>query len=361
VPDDATLLPALGAALFEVGRMGEAIQALDAAITSASDMRWKARAGVERELVRLESDTTAGIARALHVADAAMTVLAAHDDAYGQCRAWSLRAQAGWFAGTVGRADAAWEEAARFAEEVEDERELVQILGWRATAAVLGPTPVVDAIRQCESFRERVGASPVAVALMANPLASLYAMQGAFDRAQRSLQQANEILLELTGVGYAVSHHEALVRLLADRPDLAEQTLVDGLRKLHGTDDHGRIATTAAMLAQALFAQGRLEEADRQCALAARESPADDIVPQVIWRGVRAKLTTDEALARDAVALVAATDLLSHHADALLDLAHVQRANNSAYQDAARSALSLYEQKGNAVGAARARSLLGRP
>ncbi len=92
---------------------------------------------------------------------------------------------------------------------------------------------------------------------MANPLASLYAMQGAFDRAERSLQQANEILLELTGVGYAVSHHEALVRLLADRPDLAEQTLVSGLRKLHGTDDHGRIATTAAMLAQALFAQGR--------------------------------------------------------------------------------------------------------
>ncbi len=131
--------------------MGEAIQALDARdrraprpcagrrarASSASWCAWRAT-------------RPPGIARALHVADAAMTVLAAHDDAYGQCRAWSLRAQAGWFAGTVGRADAAWEEAARFAEEVEDERELVQILGWRATAAVLGPTPVADAIRQCE-------------------------------------------------------------------------------------------------------------------------------------------------------------------------------------------------------------------
>jgi hypothetical protein len=44
----------------------------------------------------------------------------------------------------------------------------------------------------------------------------------------------------------------------------------------------------------------------------------------------------------------------------MLDLADVLRTRSraEAYQDAARTALSLYEQKGNAVGAGRARALL---
>ena len=74
-------------------------------------------------------------------------------------------------------------------------------------------------------------------------------------------------------MGYAVSHHEALVRLLAGRPDLAEATLGSGLRRLRGDRGSGRIATTAAMLAQALFAQGRAGGGREQCALAAREAP----------------------------------------------------------------------------------------
>ena len=67
-----------------------------------------------------------------------------------------------------------------------------------------------------------------------------------------------------------------------------------------------------------------------------------------------------ETLARGAVALVAPTDLLSHHGDAMLDLAEVLRASSPTdeYHGAVQSALSLYEQKGNVIGAARARSLL---
>ena len=82
-----------------------------------------------------------------------------------------------------------------------DERELFAILGWRATAAVLGPTPVDDAIRRCEAFRELVGASPVAVALEVNPLASLHAMQGDFELAERSCSEANETLHQLGSLG----------------------------------------------------------------------------------------------------------------------------------------------------------------
>ena len=89
---------------------------------------------------------------------------------------------------------------------------------------------------------------------------------------------------------------------------------------------------------------------------------------QVIWRGVEAKVLARrgrpmqaESLAREAVALVAPTDLLSHHGDAMLDLAAVLEtlSRSDEYQSAVQAALSLYERKGNVIGAARARSLLG--
>ena len=271
----------------------------------------------------------------------------------------------GWRA--VDRADAAWGEAAACARRAGDERELFAILGWRATAAVFGPTPVGEAIRRCEELRDLVGASPVALAWAVNALALLYAMSGDFGPAEQLLEQANETIHQLGSLHSSVSHIEALVRLLADEPALAERTLRAGVRALASMTDRAMLATTTAMLAQAVYAQGRMGEADELCRAAAEAGAADDIVTQVIWRGVRAKVLAqagrcEEAapLAREAVALVRPTDLLSHHGDAMLDLAEVLRACGCGEdsQRAVRSALSLYEQKGNAPGAARARSLL---
>jgi tetratricopeptide (TPR) repeat protein len=88
----------------------------------------------------------------------------------------------------------------------------------------------------------------------------------------------------------------------------------------------------------------------------------------VIWRGVKAKILAangrfDEAegLATEAVAMVEPTDLLSHHGDAMLDLAEVLRASGRTEDSerAVRTGLSLYSAKGNAARAARARALLG--
>jgi tetratricopeptide (TPR) repeat protein len=363
------LLPPLGASLFEAGRLTEAIHVLDEAIDRAPDPRLRARARLEREFVRLETEPSAGIENARRAADDVMAVLAREGDDQGRCRAWSLRAEAAWIAGRVDGADAAWSEAADCARRAGDERELFGIVGRRATAAVLGPTPVDEAIRRCEGFRELVAPSPVAAALMVNPLASLHAMQGRFEYAARFLDEANETLDQLGSQGW-VSHHEALVRLLAGQPALAEIPLRAGVAKLTSMSDQGLLATTLAMLAQAVYAQGRLEEAGQLCRMAAAAGAQDDIVTQIIWRSVNAKILASEgrpeeaeALARDAVALVEPTDLLSHHGDAMLDLAEVLRTTSQSdeYHAVAQAALSLYERKGNVVGAAHARSLLTNP
>jgi tetratricopeptide (TPR) repeat protein len=357
----AELLPELGAALFEAGRIADASRVLDDAIARAPEPRLRSMARVEREFVRLETETGAGTEHARRVVDEAAPILAG--DEHGQVRLLSLRAQVAWIGGRVGEADTAWCEAAKHA----DERELAWIIGWRATAAVLGPTPVDEAIRRCEAFLDVVAPSPVAVAQVVNPLASLHAMRGQLETAERLVRQANETLRELGSLDASVSHHEALVRLLAGQPVRAEAPLRAGLERLESITDSGMLATTSAMLAQALYAQGRLGEANEQCDVASRLGAADDIVTQVIWRGVRAKVLARagscddaEALAREAVAMSGPTDLLTHRADAMLDLADVLRVSSRSDEaDASvRTGLSLYERKGNVVGAARARALL---
>ena len=141
--------------------MTQALEVLDAAITGAHDAPLRARAEVEREFVRLETQPGAGSERAARVADGAMPVLVRAADDHGQARVWALRAQIAWGAGRSGGRTTRGREAAACARRAGDERELFQIVGWRATAAVLGPTPVKAAIRRCEAFRELVAASPV--------------------------------------------------------------------------------------------------------------------------------------------------------------------------------------------------------
>jgi len=87
---------------------------------------------------------------------------------------------------------------------------------------------------------------------------------------------------------------------------------------------------------------------------------------QVATRGVTARLLAREgrsaeaaALAREAVAIVAATEFLTCHADVLMDLAEVLLGGDPAgAAAAAEEALQLYERKENVASAARARSFL---
>jgi DNA-binding SARP family transcriptional activator/class 3 adenylate cyclase/tetratricopeptide (TPR) repeat protein len=372
-PEDSTrsaLLPTLGLALLESGRLADADRTLGEAIERAcagNAPRLEARARVEQQFVRLQAGSSRGIAQARLVADAALAVLAEHGDDLGQCRAWCLRAWIGWTGALIAVADDAWCRAAEHARRAGDQRELFEILGWRASAAVWGPAPVSQAIARCTAIRDQVRASPVAVAVTLHPLGLLHAMDGDFDQARRLVRQGNEILDEFDRLHSAVSHHEALVELLAGQPAAAEERLRLGYRRLEEMGERALLATTAAMLAQAVLAQGHLQEADAFCQISERTAAAEDLPTQVKWRGVRAKLLGWEgrtgeaaALAREAVRLAAPTDMLTMRADALLDLAEVLRLSGpSAEADAAaRQALALYERKEDRVSAARARPLL---
>jgi ATP/maltotriose-dependent transcriptional regulator MalT len=239
-------------------------------------------------------------------------------------------------------------------------------VGWRALAAALGPTPVPEAIPRCEELQALVRESPVALASTLNPLALLHAMAGDFELAEELLDEAGEILRELGGLGSGVSHLEAFVRLLLDQPARAEERLRTDMETLSAMGSRSALATTTALLAHAVYALGRATDAGELCATAREYAAPDDTVTQTVWRSVQAKVLAGdgrcreaEALAREAVALVAPTDLLWHRGDAMLDLAQVL-ATCMRIEDAelARSeAVELYELKGHGVAAARAQSL----
>jgi len=92
-----------------------------------------------------------------------------------------------------------------------------------------------------------------------------------------------------------------------------------------------------------------------------REAAAgEDLSVQAVSQGTLARVLADrgrhqeaEELARAAVALASQTDLISEHADILLDFAYALMAADRVAEAhaAAAEAFSLYQQKGNLPGA----------
>jgi class 3 adenylate cyclase/tetratricopeptide (TPR) repeat protein len=362
-----SLLPTLGTALFEAGRFSEADGVLTEAIDRAGgDALLEARARLEQQFVRLQAE--GAIDEPDRVVQDALRVFEAHGDAGSQSRAWSLEATVDWIHGQAAKADEGWQRAADLARLADDELELFEILAWRASAAPIGPTPVPDAIATCAAIREEVEGSPLATAQMLPPFAALYAMQGDFETARSLVQEANTLLGELGRIyTVALAHHDATVELLAGEPGAAEERLRTAYERFDELGEKALFASTASMLAHAVYAQGRYEEAAQFCRASRSAAAADDLSAQVEWRGVAAKLLAQrgrnaeaETLAREAVELVAQTDFLSSHGDALLDLGDVLVLGEEPQKAATafRAGLELYEEKGDTVMAGRARSRL---
>jgi class 3 adenylate cyclase/tetratricopeptide (TPR) repeat protein len=377
-PARTVLLPRLGAALFEAGKLAEADRVLDEATgmaRSSNHRSLESRSTVERQFVRLHREPSSkAVEEARRAADGALQVFGEHADDSGQSRAWCLRAMTEWIEGQVARADVAWAQAAMHAKQADEPWQLFWILGWRASAALHGPTPVREAVERCVAIREQVQSTATEFAVTLQALAALHAMLAEFDSARSLIRQGNQILEEVGGMGVQSmhGHDEALVEMLAGRPEAAEARLRTGYCRLEEIGENSLLSTSAAMLAQAIYVQGRTDEAARFCDVSAQTAAADDLWTQVLWRIVRGKILARRgrgeeglALARDAVRLVERTDLLTHHGDALLDLAEVLRLDprSTAREERALvlKAIDLYENKGNLVSAERARALLSAP
>jgi tetratricopeptide (TPR) repeat protein len=239
---------------------------------------------------------------------------------------------------------------------------LTEILGWLASAALWGPTPASQGIRRCEDYLDEVGNHPRGQAVILKHMAGLYALQDQFETAHATLSRAKSYLDTLgPTMTAAVTQPAAFIAMLAGDPATAEMHLRFAYESLSLMGEKGNLGTAAALLARAIAVQGgkRYDEANQLIAISQEAAAGEDLVTQIIGQGLSARMLADRGrhaeatgLASSAVALAAQTDLLSQHADALLDLAHVLAASGRLREAeaAATKALDLYQDKGNLPG-----------
>jgi tetratricopeptide (TPR) repeat protein len=154
--------------------------------------------------------------------------------------------------------------------------------------------------------------------------------------------------------------------MLAGDHAAAESVLRSSVEWLEAHGELPLLANRAGDLADALWFQGRYEEAAHWSAVAAEHTSPGDLAAEFTWRSVRAKalaalgdVDAAETLAAEAVELVDRTDSLNQRGSVHLARAHVllRAGKGAAAAEAARRAQELFEQKENVVGAAWAREL----
>jgi NAD(P)H-dependent FMN reductase len=247
-----------------------------------------------------------------------------------------------------------------------DRRTEAQSLHLLLGATLFGPLPVTDGVARCEEIlggshrQKRVTASAL------RALAALKAMAGEFDEARILLRRfaaiVDDLGLRVTAASAAETY--ATVELLAGDPGAAERELRLGYERLERMGETSTSVNLAALLAQALHAQGDDAEA---VAVTELPAPEDDVSAQVHLRAARAKalaavgrLDEAEVLGRDAVARASATDFLVMCADALRDLAEVVLRAGRVHEAAAlaEEAHGLYARKGNVVATGKVQEML---
>jgi class 3 adenylate cyclase/tetratricopeptide (TPR) repeat protein len=366
------LLLDLAEALLDLGESGLAHATLGEAREIAEalgDEQLAARVSTDAVWLRVRLDP-ASFREGRGELEAAIDHFAASEN--DRCLAHALRVQASVlvsFELRLGAAQELLERALGHAEAAADLPMRTRILSALATGMFWGPMHAGEAVERCEEIVEQVAGDRRAVASCRVRIAGLHAMLGDFARARSDLTDARALLQEL-GLPFLLARTSdvaGLVEILAGDPARAEAELRTAADELARMGERAYRATTVALLAQALAAQGQDQEAERWTHEAEEAAVGLDKVTEVIARATRAgllarrgELEQAEALARKAVETASASDELRGHADALSELGGVLRARGDAdgAAGAFRAAHELYERKGVAPSAARAAAVL---
>ena len=294
-------------------------------------------------------DVEAGLEAAAHK-------LAEIDDAAGEAKAHTVRAQCLARLGRIGDCEIALDDALTAARRARDHRRVNAVLAGAPLAALWGPNPVPRAGGRCLDVVRLLRIttdSPAVEAMSTRCQAVLEAFRGRAAAARRMIESAQRTVVEL-GLRHAfleVEQFAGIVELVLDDPAAAEPHLrqaYNGFRRM-GLD--ADTAETAALLGRACLALDRDAEADELCTESERLA-GHVLKASIAWRTVRAQLLSRggdhheaRSVAQAAIALAERTDGLVDHGDACLSMATVLDAAGDAAgaRAAAERAAELYE------------------
>jgi class 3 adenylate cyclase len=368
----ASLLPAgdarrLGAlrdraqALWEAGRADDAREALLSLFAEAETVG-DARLGAlaELELVVHEQLTGADSAAVQSAALRAIELCAAAGDEAGLALAWRRRSSAHRRAGELAAAEVAAQEAIVHARAAGNRNEESRAVDSLCNCLLYGPTPVAAALATCAELLDSAGRTRSLEANVLGAVAALEAMRAEFSTARAAYSRAAAILeelgLELSRA--ALTQVGAPLELLAGDAVAAEREARRGAATF---DRLGSAGVQSPLIAEALEAQGRRDEAVRELERFSPSSGPELAQWQVRWRIVSSRIAGGNGRAAEAVetarigvTLADRTDDLTLSGDAHATLA-TALALAGFEQEAATergTALAAYEAKGNVAAAA---------
>jgi class 3 adenylate cyclase/tetratricopeptide (TPR) repeat protein len=376
-PNRLELLLDLATALRETGsfeRLSAVVAETRVAASALDDARLLARAEVLELWLRLFTNPEGWLELARRQATRAVAVLEEAGDKPGLVDAWSVLGLMHVTEARFGPAEEAWENAAAHARAAGQRRAELEALSWVLLSVWAGPVPTDQGIRRCREVLEWAQGDRKGVASALFMRAVFEAGLGHADEARALIARARALLQELgltVWMAGPLSQMAGLVELTAGDPVAAERELRWGYTTLQAAGEMAWLSTLVAILAEALYAQGRYDEAEEMATASRDTAGSEDAYSQVLWRGISGRVLARrtqpeeaERLAREAVALAAVTDSVELQGTAARNLAEVLALGGRAAEAeaAAAHAVAAYERKGNTVAAERARRLvLGRP
>ena len=372
-PDRPRLLLGVGEALTDAGELATADAVLEAARIGAALLGDDA-IGRSAELavlhLRYTTDSTSAHDSIVARVRELLPVLEEAADHHGLVRAWRLLTYAYMTATQWGMAVEAGEQTIHHAEQAGDEGMATRFVGMLAVSVLYGPTPVDEAISYCEGVLSRAAEDRKSVAITEAALAHLEAMRGNFEVA-RVRYRRSRALLEEFGWRFSAaltSHDSAPVEMFAGDLEAAERELRKDYQTLEQMGERNYISTTAGLLADVLYSQGRYQDSAGFAAVCRDLASPDDVGSQFLWRCVQAKLLArdrqyeqSDSIIAEAIELISASDWVDGQGDGFMDLAEICRLRGRIGDalEAVAEASARFTAKGNVVSARRADKLAG--
>ena len=261
------------------------------------------------------------------------------------------------------------ERAIALARASGNHRAELDAIAYLLATYLVGPIPLDTAISRAEQFLDQASADPWAKAELLQVLAGLYAQAGRLADARAAISRAQSAHARAGAkINAAVAFEIAgLIEMIAGDPAAAEQQLTQSCELLRPAEHSWSLPSVLPSLAEAVYAQGRLDEAEQLTEEAQALADAGDFDTQARWRATRAKILArrgQHAAAKrlaDQAEAFAAPDLLDRvQAQVLEAKAEVSQLAGAAAEaeTCLRAALILHEQRRASALADRTRAAL---
>jgi tetratricopeptide (TPR) repeat protein len=207
-----------------------------------------------------------------------------------------------------GAALAAYTRAMRHARQAGELWLEASVRFMAASVMALGPAPRAEALRWLEDAEAH---SATYQAQLVGVRTFILAELGRFDEARpllaETLAQVKERGMRLPAAIFMQEAWE--IEMLAGDHAAAERAARQGCEQLERLGEHSFLSTQACELAEALYALGRYDEAEQWALRGLELGGRDDLLTQVMGRGVRSRILARKGQASAALALSNCQDL----------------------------------------------------